>query len=188
MRVLKRVALFVPLVALVAVLVGLPAVAFGRDDGRNFSARLIGLNETPSINTDATARLRLTLGGLSNSINFALTYQNLSLPPKVAHIHFGQARTAGGILVFFCGGGGQPDCPLTTSGKITGSIIADNVQALPAQGVDAGDLQAVLRAIRSGAAYANMHTPPRFPGGEIRGQIQSIEDRQVTPEELALED
>ena len=39
MRVLKQIALFVPLVALGAVLIGLPTIAFGRDDGQNFSAR-----------------------------------------------------------------------------------------------------------------------------------------------------
>ena len=40
----------------------------------------------------------------------------------------------------------------------------------------AGDLAAVMRAIRAGASYANMHTPPNFPGGEIRGQIQRNDD------------
>src|SRR5712692_8686879 len=105
MRVLKKIALLVPLGALVAVLIGLPAVAFGRDDGQNFRATLIGINETPSINTDGTANLKLKLN--ATSIDFTLTYQNLSLAPKVAHIHFGQARVAGGVMVFFCGGGGQ---------------------------------------------------------------------------------
>jgi hypothetical protein len=173
MRVLKRVALFVPLVALGAVLIGLPTVAFGRDDGQNFRARLIGINETPSINTEGTAQLRLTLNAAS--IDFTLTYQNLSLAPKVAHIHFGQARTAGGVMVFFCGGGGQPACPSTTSGTITGTIVAANVQAILTQGIVAGDLGPVLRAIRSGASYANMHTS-NFPNGEIRGQIQRSDD------------
>ena len=46
MHVLKRIALCVPLVVLVAVLVGVPTVALGRDDGQNFRARLIGINET----------------------------------------------------------------------------------------------------------------------------------------------
>ncbi len=174
MRVLKRVALFVPLVALGAVLIGLPTIAFGRDDGQNFRATLIGINETPSINSEGTAQLRLTLNAAS--IDFTLPYQNLSLAPKVAHIHFGQARTAGGVMVFFCGGGGQPACPSTISGTITGTIVAANVQAIPAQGIVAGDLGQVLRAIRSGAAYANMHTPPNFPAGEVRGQIQRSED------------
>ena len=85
MRTLKKIALFVPLAALVAVLVGLPAVAFGREDGQNFSTTLIGFNEVPSINTEGTARLRLKLN--ADSIDFTLTYANLSGPPGAAHIH-----------------------------------------------------------------------------------------------------
>ena len=82
----------------------------------------------------------------------------------------------GGVMVFFCGGGGQPACPATTSGTISGAITAANVLAVPAQGIKAGDLAAVMRAIRAGASYANMHTPPNFPGGEIRGQIRRNDD------------
>jgi hypothetical protein len=168
MRLIKRSLLFVPLLVLAVILIGLPAVALGRDDGADFNARLIGVNETPSINTDGTATLKLKIN--SASIDFELTYQNLSLAPKVAHIHFGQVHVAGAVMVFFCGGGGQPACPSTTSGTITGTITAANVQAIPAQGIVAGDLAAVLRAIRAGAGYANMHTS-NFPAGEIRGQI-----------------
>jgi hypothetical protein len=169
MRTLHKSLVLVPLLALVAILVGVPATALGRDDGSDFSARLIGINETPSINTDGTASLRLKLH--ADSITFTLTYQNLSLAPVVAHIHFGQARTAGGVMVFFCGGGGQPACPTTTSGTLTGTIVASNVVGLTAQGIKVGDLASVMRAIRAGASYANMHTPPNFPNGEIRGQI-----------------
>jgi hypothetical protein len=43
--------------------------------------------------------------------------------------------------------------------------MAPNDQAL-----DQHDFAGFLRALRAGSAYANMHTP-RFPGGEIRGQI-----------------
>jgi len=162
-----------PLVALATILVGLPATALGQDDGQNFNARLIGINETPSINTDGTASLRLKLN--ASSIDFTLTYQNLSLAPMVAHIHFGQERVAGGVMVFFCGGGGQPACPSTTSGTLTGSITAANVVGLAAQGIKPNDLASVMRAIRVGASYANMHTM-NFPGGEIRGQIQRKDD------------
>jgi len=173
MRLLKRSALFVPLLALATILVGLPAVAFSRDDGQNFRATLIGINEDPSINTDGTANLKLTL--TSTSIAFTLTYENLSLAPIFAHIHLGQARTNGGVMVFFCGGGGQPSCPLTTSGTITGTITAANVVGPVGQGIKVGDLASVLRAIRAGDSYANMHTS-NFPTGEIRGQVTRADD------------
>jgi hypothetical protein len=165
--------LCVPLLALVAILIGIPSVALGKDDSRNFRATLLGINETPSINSEGTATLKLRLN--DDSISFELKYQNLSLAPSVAHIHFGQERVAGGVMVFFCGGGGQPACPMTTSGTITGTIVAANVVGTTAQGIKAGDLAAVLRAIRAGAGYANMHTS-NFPAGEIRGQIVRSED------------
>ena len=36
----------------------------------------------------------------------------------------------------------------------------------------ASDLAKVIAAIRAGVAYANVHTLPLSPGGEIRGQIE----------------
>jgi hypothetical protein len=170
MRALKRLLVVVPLLALATILL-VPTVALGRDNGRNsFAARLIGFDEVPSNNTNGTARLKLTVNN-NTSIDFELRFQNLSGPPLFSHIHLGQSRTNGGVVVFFCGGGGKPACPSSTSGLVTGTIMPGDVQALAVQGVDPGDLAAVVRAIRAGATYANIHTP-KFPGGEIRGQIQ----------------
>jgi CHRD domain len=61
---------------------------------------------------------------------------------------------------------------------VTGTITTANViaGATATQQLVAGDLAAVIAAIRSGAAYANVHTTPS-PGGEIRGQIKH--DRQI---------
>jgi hypothetical protein len=39
------------------------------------------------------------------------------------------------------------------------------------QGVAAGELADLIRAIRAGAAYVNVHTAT-YPTGEIRGQIR----------------
>jgi hypothetical protein len=176
MRLLNRFGLILPVLVVGTILVGLPATVLGREDGADFSARLLGIHETPSINTDGTASLRLRLNRSANTIDFTLTYQNLSGAPSAAHIHFGQERVAGGVMVFLCGGGGQAVCPLTPSGTISGTIAAANVQSLPAQGIHAGDMAAVLRAIRAGASYVNMHTT-NFPGGEIRGQIGRSDDQ-----------
>jgi hypothetical protein len=38
-------------------------------------------------------------------------------------------------------------------------------------GIAAGEFAELVRALRAGAAYANVHTTT-FPAGEIRGQIE----------------
>jgi hypothetical protein len=132
-------------------------------------AHLLGVNETPSISTPASGRFRAVIDEDSGLITFTLSYRDLTAPPNVAHIHFGERHTAGGVMVFLCGGGGQPACPPSPA-EISGSITAANVLGPAAQGITAGEFEKVLAAIRSGAAYANVHTSP-FPAGEIRGQL-----------------
>ena len=104
------------------------------------------------------------------NITFSLTFSGLSSPLAVAHLHFAPSSVAGGVMIFLCGGGGQPACPATTSGNITGTITAANVTGPTGQGIAAGDLDSALAAVRGGASYANMHTT-NFAGGEIRGQV-----------------
>jgi hypothetical protein len=151
------------------------ALASGRDKGHGkhgesqFRAKLIGFQEVPAINTTGHARLRLSMS--DTEMTFRLDYADLSGPPLVAHIHVGQRSVNGGVSVFFCGGGGKPACPASSSGSISGTITAANVIGPVAQGYDPGDLAPLEKAIRAGVAYANMHTT-KFPGGEIRGQIK----------------
>ena len=74
-------------------------------------------------------------------------------------------------MIFLCGGGGQPDCPAATSGTITGTITTANVVGPTTQGIDVGDLDSALEAVRTGLSYVNMHTV-NFGTGEIRGQVR----------------
>lgn len=157
------------LFALAGASIALAGAGKGKDDDNGFSAHLIGFNEVPSNNTAGRGELAFTM--TSSQITFRLVYANLSGPPAAAHIHVGQKSVNGGVSVFFCGGGGQPACPATTSGTVTGNIAAANVVGPTAQGFSVGDLAAVERAIKAGVTYANMHTA-KFPGGEIRGQVR----------------
>src|SRR4051812_13637040 len=142
----------------------------GKGDGSGkVSAHLDGYQETPlSINTTGSGRFTATIS--NSQITYRLDYSNLSGPPAMAHIHFGQRHTTGGVVAWLCGGGSKPACPASTSGSVTGTIVPADVLALPTQGFNAGDYAALVRAIRAHATYANMHTA-KFPTGEIRGQI-----------------
>ena len=86
----------------------------------------------------------------------------------MAHIHLAQKGVNGPVTVFLCGGP-TPACP-SPGGTVTGTIVAADVLAIPAQGLAAGDLAGLLRAIRAGVTYVNVHSAT-FPTGEIRGQI-----------------
>jgi hypothetical protein len=166
------------LTALMAALcvVGLPQVLQADDDHskrRQFQAELNGFREVPlSISTTGEGDFRLKINRDGTAIDFTLRYENLTGDPTVAHIHFGQTHTAGGVSAFFCGGGGKPACP-PQPGTVTGTILAADVIGPAGQGIAAGELTELIRAIRAGATYANVHTV-QFPSGEIRGQIRPL--------------
>jgi len=135
-----------------------------------FSASLSGGNEVPPINSAGTADFQMSIQ--PGAISFSLDFADLSSPLVVAHLHFAPSKVAGGVMIFLCGGGGQPACPAATSGSITGTITAANVTGPATQGIAATDLDSALEAVRNDRSYANMHTT-NFPGGEIRGQVRS---------------
>jgi hypothetical protein len=134
-----------------------------------FSASLRGANEVPPINTAGTGNFEMTIR--PGMITFSLDFSDLSSTLTVAHLHFAPSKVAGGVMIFLCGGGGQPACPAATSGTITGTITAANVTGPSGQGITPGDLDSALQAVREELAYANMHTTT-FTGGEIRGQVR----------------
>ena len=154
--------------AIAAVMANLLAAPIANSQTERFSASLSGENEVPPINTAGTAAFRMTI---QDTISFSLTFSGLSSSLTVAHLHFAPGKVAGGVMIFLCGGGGQPDCPAATEGTITGTITAANVTGPTTQGIDVGDLDSALEAVRAGLSYANMHTV-NFAGGEIRGQVQ----------------
>jgi hypothetical protein len=134
-----------------------------------FSARLSGAQEVPPINTAGTGNFQMT--SQPGGISFSLTFADLSSPLMAAHLHFAPTKVSGGVMIWVCGGGGQPACPAATEGEITGTITAANVTGPVAQGIAAGDLDSALEAVRDGLSYINLHTP-NFGGGEIRGQVR----------------
>jgi hypothetical protein len=155
--------------AIAALAASMLAVPAAHSQTERFSATLIGAEEVPPINTAGTGNFEMTIQ--PGAITFSLTFSNLSSPLAVAHLHFAPTKVNGGVMIFLCGGGGQPDCPATTEGTITGTITAANVTGPAAQGIAPGDLDSALEAVRDGLSYANMHTA-NFGGGEIRGQVR----------------
>ena len=170
---MKRLVALVLALGLLLALVGVAAANGGGSDRKSFKAQLTGFQEVPAISTTGTGSLRLKVNSANTEVAFTLTFSGLQGGNAVAsHIHIGQPGVNGGVTVFFCGGGGKPACPAATSGTVTGTFTSSDVLAVTAQGIAAGDLGAVLRAMRAGVTYVNIHTAA-FPSGEIRGQIKA---------------
>lgn len=146
-------------------LVAMAPVATG-DGASRFSARLNGYLEVPSISTNARASFHAEVDG--GTLHYTLTIRDFSENPLFAHIHFARPDVNGGVIAFLCGGGGKPACP--ANGTVTGTIVAANVIGPAGQGIAAGEFSELIRAMRNGATYANVHSPT-YPGGEIRGAI-----------------
>lgn len=166
---------------LLLTLVGvLPSIAQTQDirqpPGDRFKATLIGFEEVPALSTTAGGTFSMQIDPSENSFDYQLSYSGLVGNVAQAHIHIAQKGVNGGIMVFFCtnlgnGPPGTQTCPGTSSGNVSGTITAaDVVASAAAQGIAAGEFAEVLRAIRGGTVYANVHSTV-FPGGEIRGQL-----------------
>ncbi len=157
-----------------SVLVALVGGSFAlakNDKGGDARAKLIGYNEVPSISTLAKGAFRAEIDRDDDSIDYKLSYEGIEGgTATVAHIHLGQRHTNGGVSAFLCGGGDKPACP-TTGGTVEGTIDAADVVGPAGQGIAAGQLNELVRAIRAGATYVNVHSTT-FPGGEIRGQVK----------------
>jgi len=136
-----------------------------------FGAKLKPGNETPvTLSTTGSGVFAAQLDSSETSLSFLLDYSGLEGGGvTAAHIHLGQAGITGGIVIHFCGTGGRPPCP--ASGIVSLTVTAADVVAVPAQGIAAGEFAEVVRAMRRGETYVNVHTTT-FPGGEIRGQVQ----------------
>lgn len=138
-------------------------------------AILSGFHQVPPVWSEGTGTFRAQVTEGEDAITYELTFSGLSTPTVAAHIHFGHPTDNGGIIAFLCGGGNAPACPLE-GGTVRGTITAEDIAAIPDQGLAAGDMAAALRIIREGLAYVNVHTEA-FPEGEIRGQIRRERSR-----------
>jgi CHRD domain len=148
----------------------------GNGNATSFAARMNGWEEDPSQVTTGKGSFRANVVSPTR-IDFTLSWENLEDSNVVqAHIHIGSRHESGGISAWLCGGTTQPPCPAARSATVTGTIEAADITGPANQGVEPGNFADLLRAMRKGETYANVHTSPRAPGGEIRGQIHKSHD------------
>jgi CHRD domain len=159
-----------------------PALA---DDDHNFKAHLVGVEEVPSISTGASGELKAQVNNNETAIDWELSYKDLEGGEvQQAHIHFAQRGVNGGITVFLCTNLGNgptgiqacPPPPATITGTIMAADVSPDIKATEmarTQGINTGEFNELLRALRAGATYANVHSKI-WPAGEVRGQIDQL--------------
>jgi hypothetical protein len=131
---------------------------------------LTGYQENPDVSSTGTGSFEATIDDDAQTITYELSYSGIEGGDAfAAHIHFGKRAVNGGVSAFLCGGGDKPACP-ATEGTVTGVIDAADIVGPAGQGIEAGSFTELVAAMRAGHTYANVHSP-RWPGGEIRAQI-----------------
>lgn len=161
-------------------------VAAGDDGHRSFRAfaQLVPTEEVPALSSVASGRFRATIDRANQTISYELSYEGLEGAPAQAHIHVGQRRVNGGVSVFLCGNAPAvppatfpqpPACPPSPA-TITGVLTAANIVGPAGQGIapsvgTVNEFDELVNMIGQGLSYANVHSD-KFPGGEVRGQVQ----------------
>jgi CHRD domain len=195
---MKKVALFAVFGLIGVLSVGAVAIADDGDGSGPNSARLNGYQEGTSVSTTGFGSFHIKINRRTQTADYVLTYRDVETPVSQAHIHFAQRSVNGPVSVFLCrtppqGGPPAPAqnpplCP-ATSGTVRGTITpADIITQVPERGIEAGQWDEFVAAVEVGHTYANVHST-RFPGGEIRGQINDRDQREYTgPPPFAFDD
>jgi len=166
-----RTSRILPVLLTVVAIVAIPALAAGASAN---APKMRGFEEVPALSNPAGGSFISVISASEDAIEYELTYKNTESDVTQAHLHMAQKGVNGGITVFLCsnlgnGPAGTQACP-ARNGTIHGTIHASDVLAVNAQGIGAGELFSVIRGIKLGIVYANVHSV-QFPGGEVRGQL-----------------
>jgi hypothetical protein len=168
-------------VAVLALVLGGVGIAFAANSPNDLNADLTSYQEVPTTSSSGTATLKARINKDESSVDWVLSYDALEGVVTQSHIHLAAPAINGPIIVWFCtnlgnGPAGTQACPQPPA-TISGTFTAADVTAGGAGiGLEAGNLAELIRAIRAGATYANVHSVLR-PGGEVRGIIR-VQDPQ----------
>jgi hypothetical protein len=135
-----------------------------------FIARLKGENEVPSVETDAFGIAKFVANKKRNKLKFFLEVRNIKNFVQ-AHIHFGERRENGPVVVFLFGAHletlEKQNGITTQRGVVTGNITDDDI--VPNE-VGIETVEDLITFMEQELTYVNAHTEQN-PAGEIRGQI-----------------
>ena len=138
-----------PLIVLVALAVVLLAAAPVLAGGRPFTTHLVGANEVPAGDPDATGTATVWVNPGTGTVCYSWSVTNAATPIVAAHIHHAPAGVAGMVVVPL-----PPTGPSSGEGCVTGVSrdLALDIITHPAD------------------YYVNTHNAG-FPAGVARGQL-----------------
>jgi CHRD domain-containing protein len=187
---LRRVLLLTAAPALMLIAASTTADSGHNRQNRRIFAELQPSEEVPALSSPAArGRFKATIDEENQTIFYELSYEGLEAPALQSHIHIGQRSVNGGISVFLCGNAPTvppatvpqpPACPPAPA-TVTGELTAANIIGPTLQGVDptsatVNEFDELVRMLRDELAYVNVHSS-RFPGGEIRGQVDFVQKK-----------
>ena len=156
-----------PVLLALGVIVGAGSVGCDKpaEDASIFTADLAGANEVPARGTAAVGKVGFYVDG--NTVDYTIEVHGITTITG-SHIHSGAPGANGSIRIALYPG---PGTNFTTpSGEVDGILISGSFNSSQVTGISYEEL---LNQMRAGTAYANVHTS-KFPGGEIRGQVQLV--------------
>lgn len=129
---------------------GLTGVAARAANPMKITIQLNGQQQVPPVQTNGTGTANLTYDPSTRKLSWDISYQNLTSPATMAHIHGPAGPTQNGpVLVWLSKKGVTPSSPITGSDTLT-----------PDQ----------AKMLMAGQTYINVHSKDH-PSGELRGQI-----------------
>ena len=139
-----------PGLILLACLTGIVWSGLALASPASFKVSLSGAQEVPAVEAGGTGSADITYDPTTRKISWSITYDRMSSPVTMAHIH-GPASPGktGPVIIWLSVQGSPPASP------ITGEATLTSVQAAE---------------LAAGHLYINVHTRSH-PAGEIRGQV-----------------
>ena len=132
----------------------------------HFTASLKGSNEVPAIDSKATGEIIVSINKEETKIHYKLIVANIEDVIQ-SHFHVAPVGASGKVVAFLFGPNPIPQ----PSGPFSGILAEGDIEAGDVINDLAGDLGALIEAIRAGNVYANVHTNTN-KGGEIRGNLK----------------
>jgi hypothetical protein len=165
------------------VVIGAGAV-WASNNRRALREFLTGVEEVPVVSTTGSGTFRAEISRDLDEIKYTLSFRRLEGVVTQSHIHIGPPGNTGGIVLWLCqtaanpapDGTNPPQCfdpnVLETqhTNTVEGVLTVADIRPQVNNGIAAGEFAELIRLIRDGGTYVNVHSD-KFPPGEIRSQI-----------------